>query len=91
MRLRTSGFVLPVFSGMIAPLEMFPEHVRKWCFGLRSHLIHFPAALLIGLPVDSARFFGDLRLGSAIFLFFEPRLWRRGLKQYSGMGSLGDI
>lgn len=76
------------FSGMIAPLEMFPESVRQvvqWT--PFPYLIHFPAAILVGLPVDVV---GGLlvMLGWAIVFFICNRwLWRRGLKHYSGMGA----
>lgn len=76
------------FSGMIAPLEMFPESVRQvvqWT--PFPYLIHFPAAILVGLPVDVV---GGLlvMLGWTIIFFICNRwLWRRGLKHYSGMGA----
>lgn len=76
------------FSGMIAPLEMFPESVRQvvqWT--PFPYLIHFPAAILVGLPVDVV---GGLlvMLGWTIVFFICNRwLWRRGLKHYSGMGA----
>lgn len=75
-------------SGMIAPLEVFPPGVRavaQWT--PFPYLIHFPASILIGLPVDIMG--GILRMlgWSLLFFLWNRLLWRRGLKQYSGMGA----
>jgi ABC-2 type transport system permease protein len=75
-------------SGMIAPLEVFPPSVREVALWTPfPYLIHFPAALLIGLPVDIVR--GLLMmLGWSLLCFVVNRwLWRKGLRQYSGMGA----
>jgi ABC-2 type transport system permease protein len=75
-------------SGLIAPLEVFPPLVREVALWTPfPYLIHFPAALLIGLPVDIVR--GLLMmLGWSLLCFVVNRwLWRKGLKQYSGMGA----
>jgi ABC-2 type transport system permease protein len=75
-------------SGMIAPLEIFPAAVREIALWTPfPYLIHFPAAILIGLPVDIVR--GLLVMLGWIILFFicNRWLWRQGLKQYSGMGA----
>lgn len=82
-------FLLYLFlSGMIAPLEMFPEPVREVVIWTPfPYLIHFPAALLIGLDEDVVRGF-LVTLGWGLLFFVLNRwLWRRGLKQYSGMGA----
>nr|WP_245927470.1 ABC-2 family transporter protein [Aphanothece hegewaldii] len=75
-------------SGMIAPLEVYPPQVRDFIqWTPFPYLIHFPAAILIGLPVDLVR--GSLvMLGwGTIFFFLYRWLWRMGLKRYSGMGA----
>lgn len=75
-------------SGMIAPLEVFPETIREIALWTPfPYLINFPAAVLIGLPVDIAR--GLLMMLAWIVLFFIANrwLWRKGLKEYSGMGA----
>lgn len=82
-------FLLYLFlSGMIAPLEMFPERVREVVIWTPfPYLLHFPAALLIGLDEDVVRGF-LVTLGWGLLFFVLNRwLWRRGLKQYSGMGA----
>ena len=75
-------------SGIIAPLEIFPEPVRAivLCTPF-PYLINFPASLLVGLPVDVGRGFLSMVAWFLIFLGANRLLWRRGLKQYSGMGA----
>ncbi len=75
-------------SGLIAPLDVFPETVRTIVmFTPFPYLINFPVSLLVGLPVDVAR--GFLSLVGWILLFWGANrlLWRAGLKRYSGMGA----
>ena len=75
-------------SGMIAPLEMFPAPMREVVLWTPfPYLIHFPAAVLIGLPVDVLRGFLVMLSWGLLFFVFNRWLWRRGLKQYSGMGA----
>lgn len=76
------------FSGMIAPLEMFPPTLREAVLLTPfPYLIHFPASLLIGLPVNIVQGFLVTLGWCALFFGFNRWLWRRGLKQYSGMGA----
>lgn len=75
-------------SGMIAPLEVFPPIVHDIALWTPfPYLVHFPAAILIGIPVDIIG--GLLMMLGWIVLFFiwNRWLWRQGLKQYSGMGA----
>ena len=76
------------FSGMIAPLEMFPPTLQEILFWTPfPYLIHFPASLLIGLPVNLVQGF-LVTVGWCVLFFILNRwLWRQGLKQYSGMGA----
>lgn len=82
-------FLLFLFlSGMIAPLEIFPTAVRNVIVWLPfPYLIHFPASLLIGLPTDVVPSLAIMLAWTALFLGLNRWLWRRGLKQYSGMGA----
>lgn len=76
------------FSGMIAPLNVFPETVRKIVlFTPFPYLIDFPTSLLVGLPVDVTRGFLSMVGWILIFLGANRLLWRAGLKRYSGMGA----
>lgn len=75
-------------SGMIAPLEVFPPNVRAvvLCTPF-PYMIHFPASILVGLPVDLGRGFLSMVGWILVFLGLNRLLWRRGLKRYSGMGA----
>ncbi|MEC4983253.1 MAG: ABC-2 family transporter protein [Oscillatoria sp. PMC 1068.18] len=75
-------------SGAIAPLEVFPPTVRAIAqFTPFPYLIHFPAAILVGLPVNIAQGILVAIAWFVLFFFLNRWLWRRGLKQYSGMGA----
>jgi ABC-2 type transport system permease protein len=75
-------------SGLIAPLEVFPEPVRAIVlFTPFPYLIDFPASILVGLPVDLARGFWSIIGWILVFLGANRLLWRAGLKRYSGMGA----
>nr|WP_026104135.1 ABC-2 family transporter protein [Anabaena sp. PCC 7108] len=75
-------------SGMIAPLEIFPEAVRNVVmFTPFPYLINFPASILVGLPVDLTRGFLSILGWLLVFLGANRLLWRAGLKRYSGMGA----
>ena len=75
-------------SGMIAPLEVFPEAVQQWVLWTPfPYLIYFPAHILIGQPVDIGQGLLAIAGWGLIFLALNRWLWRRGLRQYSGMGA----
>ncbi|NEP61466.1 MAG: multidrug ABC transporter permease [Symploca sp. SIO2G7] len=75
-------------SGMIAPLEVFPPVVQKVALWTPfPYLIDFPASLLIGLPVELGRSILVMLGWTVLFFFWNRWLWRKGLKQYSGMGA----
>ena len=82
-------FLFYVFlSGTIAPLEVFPDAVRQiveWT--PFPYMMHFPAILLMGLPVDFGRSILIMFAWTIIFIVLNRWLWRKGLKQYSGMGA----
>ena len=74
-------------SGTVAPLEVFPPQVRavvNWT--PFPYLMHFPAALLVGLPVEFWHL-GVMLGWLGLFVVLNRWLWRRGLKHYSGMGA----
>ncbi len=75
-------------SGLIAPLEVFPEPVRAIVMLTPfPYLIDLPASILVGLPVDVARGFWSILGWILLFLGANRWLWRAGLKRYSGMGA----
>ncbi|MDX2243495.1 MAG: ABC-2 family transporter protein [Leptolyngbyaceae cyanobacterium bins.302] len=83
------GFLFYLFlSGIIAPLEVFPPIVKDIALWTPfPYLIHFPASLLIGLPLDVGRGLLVMLGWSIVFYLLYRWLWRRGLRQYSGMGA----
>jgi len=82
-------FLIYLFlSGLVAPLEVFPAPVREVVLWTPfPYLIHFPASILIGLPVDVGRGLLVMLGWAAVFFVWNRWLWRQGLKQYSGMGA----
>jgi len=89
MAIENFWFLFYLFlSGMIAPLEIFPAPVRQVIVWTPfPYLINFPASILIGLPVDVVRGFLVMLGWGVLFFVLNRWLWRRGLKQYSGMGA----
>ena len=82
-------FLIYLFlSGLVAPLEVFPAPVREVVLWTPfPYLIHFPASILIGSPVDVGRGLLVMLGWSALFFVWNRWLWQQGLKQYSGMGA----
>lgn len=75
-------------SGMVAPLEVFPPVIREVALWTPyPYLIHFPASILVGLPVDWGRGLLVMLGWSGVFWIVCRWLWRKGLRQYSGMGA----
>jgi ABC-2 type transport system permease protein len=75
-------------SGLIAPLEVFPPAVREFVMWTPfPYMVHFPASILIGLPVDVGRGLVIMLSWILVFWVLNRWLWRKGLKQYSGMGA----
>jgi ABC-2 type transport system permease protein len=75
-------------SGLIAPLDVFPQPIKAVLLWTPfPYLVHFPASLLVGLPVDVTRGFLSIIGWLFLFLGINRWLWRRGLKHYSGMGA----
>ncbi|MBD2103405.1 ABC-2 family transporter protein [Leptolyngbya sp. FACHB-261] len=82
-------FLMYLFlSGLIAPLEIFPQAVRnviQWT--PFPYLINFPASLLVGLPVNVGQGLLVMLAWTGVFFVLNRWLWRQGLKHYSGMGA----
>lgn len=75
-------------SGIIAPLEVFPQAVRTIAlYTPFPYLVNFPASILVGLPVNYVQGFLIMLGWCGLFFVLNRWLWRRGLKQYSGMGA----
>ena len=75
-------------SGLIAPLEVFPPIVRQVALWTPfPYLINFPASILVGLPVNLGQGFLAMLGWIMAFWLLNRWLWKKGLKQYSGMGA----
>jgi ABC-2 type transport system permease protein len=75
-------------SGYIAPLEVFPPAVRQFALWTPfPYLVDIPASLLMGLPVNILGGVSVMLGWGVLFFILNRWLWRRGLKQYSGMGA----
>jgi ABC-2 type transport system permease protein len=75
-------------SGLVAPLDVFPPAVREVVLWTPfPYMVYFPSAILVGLPVDLMRGILTILAWGVFFLAVNRWLWRKGLKQYSGMGA----
>jgi ABC-2 type transport system permease protein len=83
------GFLFYMFlSGLIAPLEVFPPLMREIVLWTPfPYLVYFPAGILVELPIDLGRGLLVMLGWSVAFFVINRWLWRKGLKQYSGMGA----
>ena len=82
-------FLFYIFlSGAIAPLEVFPNSFRRIIeLTPFPYLMHFPAALIVGLEVNFWRSILIIITWTIVVYFLNRWLWKKGLKQYSGMGA----
>lgn len=75
-------------SGLVAPIEVFPPLMQQIVMWTPfPYMINFPASILIGLPVNIPKGLLIMVDWIAIFWMLNRWLWRKGLKQYSGMGA----
>ncbi|MEN9224395.1 MAG: ABC-2 family transporter protein [Thermostichus sp. HHBFW_bins_43] len=75
-------------SGVIAPLAVFPSGLREiLSWTPFPYLINFPASLWVGIPVDIPRGFATGLAWVGLFWAVNRWLWRKGLRQYAGMGA----
>lgn len=82
-------FILYLFlSGLVAPLDVFPQVVRDIALLTPfPYLVYFPASLLAGNPVNLGQGLLVVTLWGLFFFALNRWLWRKGLKQFSGMGA----
>ncbi len=78
-----------LFSGYLAPLDLYPAPVREALFFTPfPHLAYLPASLFAGVQVERAGLaFLVLILWTLLFYLVSRWLWQRGLKQFSAMGA----
>jgi ABC-2 type transport system permease protein len=82
-------FLFYIFlSGIIAPLDTFPTALANFLFWTPfPYLVYIPASFWMGLPVNIPQFFMVSIGWCFIFWLLNRWLWRKGLRQYSGMGA----
>ncbi|KGQ22338.1 ABC transporter permease [Thermus filiformis] len=88
-KLEELWFVLYLFlSGLIAPLEVFPEPVRALALLTPfPYLVYLPAAFLAGQEVGLFPGLWVILGWTLAFLLLWRGLWRLGLRRYSGHGA----
>ena len=75
-------------SGIIAPLEVFPPLVRDIAMWTPfPYMVYFPSAILVGNSVNIWQGIGVMAGWMGIAFLINRWLWRKGIKQYSGMGA----
>ncbi len=75
-------------SGVIAPLEVFPPLVRDIAMWTPfPYMVYFPAAILVGKAVNIGQGLGVMAGWLIVASVLNRWLWRKGIKQYSGMGA----
>lgn len=82
-------FLIYIFmSGIIGPLDVFPEGVRQAALLTPfPYLMYYPAQVLLGREVDLLWLTAVLCGWIAVFFVINRLLWRVALKQYSSMGA----
>jgi ABC-2 type transport system permease protein len=82
-------FVVHLFlSGLIAPLDVYPESVRRLTeLTPFPYLIYYPVNLLLGRGAPFGRALLVLGVWGGLAWIVQRRLWRRGLMRYSAMGN----
>src|SRR5688572_6381761 len=82
-------FVVHLFlSGLIAPLDVYPEAVRRVTeLTPFPYLIYYPVNLLLGRGAPLPRAALVLLAWGGLGWLLQRYLWRRGLARYSAMGS----
>ena len=81
-------FMYLFLSGFIAPLDLFPDSVRRVAeLTPFPYLVYMPARILIGQQVDLTKGFLVMAVWGTGFWFLYRRLWKTGLKRYSAMGA----
>lgn len=81
-------FVVHLFlSGLIAPLDVYPESVRRFTeLTPFPYLIYYPVSLLLGHSAPVGRALVVLAAWGSVAWLAQRYLWKRGLQRYSAMG-----
>jgi len=74
-------------SGLLAPVEAFPDFVKSWVyFTPFPYLIDFPARILSGNDVNLLSGISIQIFWILLFLFIFIKVWRKGSKRFTAMG-----
>jgi len=74
-------------SGMLAPLDLYPEAVRR--FALLTpfpSMLYVPAQLASGGAIDALSAFRTVAIWLAMLIPLNLLLWRAGVRRYAAMG-----
>ena len=75
-------------SGLLAPVVSFPEFVKSWIYITPfPYLIDFPANILSGNPTNISGGFSMQILWILILFPLFKKIWSKGIKKYTAMGS----
>ncbi|NUN63275.1 multidrug ABC transporter permease [Pseudanabaena biceps] len=75
-------------SGIIAPLQVFPPLMREIVMWTPfPYMVYFPAAILVDKEVSLWQGLGVMMAWMGLFYVVSRWLWRKGIRQYSGMGA----
>ncbi|WP_107667343.1 ABC-2 family transporter protein [Cyanothece sp. BG0011] len=82
-------FLFDIFlSGITAPLDVFPPVIRDIVLLTPfPYTVYFPASLFINRPLNVTLSFIIMLSWIILFFILNRWLWKKGLKQYSGMGA----
>ncbi len=74
-------------SGLLAPVESFPEFVKSWVyFTPFPYLIDFPARILSGNNVNISIGLCIQIFWIILFFFAFIKVWNQGSKKFTAMG-----
>jgi ABC-2 type transport system permease protein len=87
--LESLSFIAYTFlSGMLAPLDLYPEALQQFAAWTPfPYLVFAPARLLIGEEVDVLGALGVMLAWSAGLIAVQRFAWHKGLQRYSAMGA----
>ncbi len=75
-------------TGLVAPLETFPEPIRNLALLTPfPYILSFPAKILSGHDVNLINGFMAILFWSILLVTLGYIFWKKGLKHYSGMGA----
>lgn len=87
--IENTWFLLYLFgSGIMAPLELYPEEVRTvLAYTPFPYVVYLPSQVLAGGDAEVLKGLGVMLLWTLFFWGTGRLLWRRGLQRYSGQGA----